>query len=1148
MRNNYANIEKNLKGCIKGKMSVDASLIVKFLICGTLVATLTACSGGGGNSGNSIAPIPPIGGVTPPGGGTGNENTVINESSQSITANRIAVTISKPVKVAGNDITGVIVTDMGTAINNSKIDVTGANSVGISVKDGSFAQNRGTINVTGVGSYGIFVDNNLSSSTKISSALNDAGAYIKVGDRAYGIYVKGSEVIPQRVVNTAAINKGMIDAVGTGIGIYVSSGMNALNDKDGIITVVNGNAMESNGDGSLDNEGLIKISGSGNGFKILARGTGQNYGTIEVSGDGNGMYSEGKSNIINGANALIDITGSGYGMYGKNGTIAVNDGNINVKTGIGIYSEGKNSTETVKNYGDIAVTVSGTGIYMNGGTVGTNHSEGLITYIYASDKELSVKDAAIFAIDASRINNYGKIDIASGYGMSASKLSSLATNYEGGTIVVRNNGIGMYATENAEIKNLGTIIVEDGGIGMTGGGYYYSTNAGTGEIKVLGTGIGIKSGYNVSGGKITVSGAGTGLFDGDNSGEIIVSGSGVGISNGNNISGGSITVSGSGTGVLDGDNYGKIEVLGSGVGILGTGSKAISANAVGGHIEAIGTGAIGMKATEGAKVINNGKINVYKDAFTGMYATGVGSSAVNNGYIYYEQAKGTTDNKDTLGKDIDKAAMLADNGGTITNNGTVSTVGPVLLSIENSGSIQNMGTISSDEDIKIQSDGTGAYFIGTNEDGKSGKLEAKGTVTLNSEVKVSTNIAKAGYRDEYKLYNVVTADKIETGENFAFTSTSMLYDASIKDGIINGNLDAILSRNESSLKDYSQNHLTDVAEILGKVFDDSSIYSELSADQKIVVGALFDNTENAVSLNKALLDLSGNIYSNIPRQIFDLNRTFGNEDRFLISSLDRYKFNVALLGDYTSTDSKDFIEKYSSKFAGILGGLNLGRESYLTLGYGYSDIDYERYGSGKINTIHGGIYKNLRIDEFMMRFSVNGEYNFHKVDRDIKTIGRGTSANFDSYVLTGGAEIYRRYGSEIYAEPKLGFTFGYGKFDSFSENGSSSAFLDIVSQDYLSFKPAFELKVAKEIGNEVEIYAIGGVNYELGDMDRNIKSRFKGFDGEFTLPSDRFERVTSNLKIGTSLKYKDVEFNFEIGKEFSRRDSAFGTAGIKYNF
>ncbi len=53
------NIEKSLKRFLKRKISVNESVVVKFLITGLIGATLTACGGGGGGGGSSS------GGVTP---------------------------------------------------------------------------------------------------------------------------------------------------------------------------------------------------------------------------------------------------------------------------------------------------------------------------------------------------------------------------------------------------------------------------------------------------------------------------------------------------------------------------------------------------------------------------------------------------------------------------------------------------------------------------------------------------------------------------------------------------------------------------------------------------------------------------------------------------------------------------------------------------------------------------------------------------------------------------------------------------------------------------------------------------------------------------------------------------------------------------
>ena len=56
------NIEKSLKRFLKRKVSVNESVVVKFLITGLIGATLTACGGGGGGGSSSggVTPLPPV--------------------------------------------------------------------------------------------------------------------------------------------------------------------------------------------------------------------------------------------------------------------------------------------------------------------------------------------------------------------------------------------------------------------------------------------------------------------------------------------------------------------------------------------------------------------------------------------------------------------------------------------------------------------------------------------------------------------------------------------------------------------------------------------------------------------------------------------------------------------------------------------------------------------------------------------------------------------------------------------------------------------------------------------------------------------------------------------------------------------------------
>ena len=84
--------------------------------------------------------------------------------------------------------------------------------------------------------------------------------------------------------------------------------------------------------------------------------------------------------------------------------------------------------------------------------------------------------------------------------------------------------------------------------------------------------------------------------------------------------------------------------------------------------------------------------------------------------------------------------------------------------------------------------------------------------------------------------NVVEAKNITFGENYTFTSSSLLYDANSS---INtwGNLDANLVRNNKKLATYTENNLTMVANIFDKYMQ-SSVVTTLNSDQKEIINKI----------------------------------------------------------------------------------------------------------------------------------------------------------------------------------------------------------------------------------------------------------------------------------------------------------------------
>ena len=141
---------------------------------------------------------------------------------------------------------------------------------------------------------------------------------------------------------------------------------------------------------------------------------------------------------------------------------------------------------------------------------------------------------------------------------------------------------------------------------------------------------------------------------------------------------------------------------------------------------------------------------------------------------------------------------------------------------------------------------------------------------------------------------------------------------------------------------------------------------ELSKDEKLVVDKIL-KSDNINEVQKVVKDLSGEIYANLPRQIFDIQDRFIKEDGKLIDNLNEYSYNFNFFGDKSSVKNNE-----GSK--------------------------------GSIQSIHTGIYKKLLLNEFDIKLGLNGEYNFHETNREIDSFEKKAKGKYNSYTLGANSE------------------------------------------------------------------------------------------------------------------------------------------------
>lgn len=1103
--------------------------------------------------------------------------------------------------ITGDSVTGIVgvysdIVNKGKIFTTDKIENT-KEAVGI-MSIGSNVTNDGDINLVSYDGVGIWAFNNgadldgiIVNSGKRISVINNGNISIK-GEESRGIVADGADI---DVVNNGNLSLKGIDVDGI---VVQGNNISVKNNKGAEIVVTNNGTKENHekieyisginikkGQGNtVVNEGNITVSINTDDGVYVASGITSdekvdvtNSGTITVNSDikpdnytedidfetyakdySYGIKTNGK--VINEIGGEINISGTAIGMTGKDVT---NNGTINI-TGIDIAIP--NSDEETQDYKiptGIVIIGKDTEAINNGNIIINKFSAQAMTAfdgaVIKNENSIEIKDgceASALNGESSTVINNGTIKLSSGNWLNAIEISGGKAENNGTIEISSENSHGIFIEDGGVATNNSIINIENKN---SSGMYLFedgnAVNEKNGIINISGTqSCGIYS--QIENAEIKDGEQNKELFP-INKGIINITGEnsygmvaqtinrenkdliGAAVLNGNesfknaviNVTGNnSIGMYGSTADIL---NYGKINVTGENSVGMKTNGLAFADNY--GTIAVTGNNSIGMSAENGGRVTNEkgGIINVKGNGSYAMKADGVNSWAVNE--------EGATINVGTTAG----GAMWATNSGKITNDGTINLEKREGLTEDNkngfamiadgNSTIENNGDVFIKDALNITTDSTSAYIIGTNKDGSYGKVSAE-TVTVDGNVKVSAEMAKEGYKDSYALNNAI-AGKTELGKNYKLSSTSLLYNAVSKTDE-EGNLDVELVRNDTDISDLASKEISKVAGI----FDNAMKDKTLSEKEKEILEKVFDSTSSAKAADDTMKELIGyNVYSNIARQIFDTKDMFVSYDKSIIDSLGDYSFNFNFIGNYADVNSKNGAAGYDSKVTGINGAVRFTDSLYGVIGYGYNDIDYDGSSDGTIETIHTGIYKDIKSQFGDIRTGIFGEYNFHETDR--KVFGEKADSDFNSYLIGANVEISRKFGDDLYIKPALSFDLSYGKYEDFRENGGADVKFE--KQDYISAVPVIELKLGKEF-ETTEVYGAVKYSYELGDLNKEQEIELFGDREDFQ--ADNIEDVQTDVKFGASFNIKNISVNAELGKEFGKRDREYVKAGISYTF
>lgn len=636
-------------------------------------------------------------------------------------------------------------TATGTVLNDLKgiINVKGTNSSGMTLAsdtDTVSITNKGKINVDGTGSKGI-------TSTK-GGTVNNEGT-ITIADGSAAIEAAGGTVNNKAGASITTEK----DSGADGINISSNANSGATVTNDGTITV--------NGSGSAINSSISATSPAETSNTI------NNNGVITITGNGNGIWAD-TATVTNAAGARIEVGGSGYGIRASKGSIT-NSGTITVSgsNGTGMSGGGtlvNDKTITASGSGSkgMEVTTDGTGtnnkditasgsnssgIYVNGGTadnIGTIISSGNgSSGIYAANGEAYNQTTISVAGEGSIGMTAGSGTVTNGKTVQVPVLNEDGEPVLGdddqpkyeekdlpGTInVVGSNAAGMKLAGSGKVINNKGATINVSGAGSTGiwaAGSGSAVNNGTINVSAADTaasGMRASTGTATNNAAITVTGNGAqGMYaDGGEAvnardGTITLNSSAnnstaMYATRGKITNNGTIALNGSsGIGMMTeaegtANNTGTINVSGSdSVGILADGGTATNSS---GTINVTGSSSFGMKATEG-EAINNATINANNNI--GMFADG---GIVTNG----------SSGKINAGSGA-SYLMLAENGGTANNKGTLTFSGSGSALQAKGATVNNTGSITA------TGSGNGMAADGTSSAGAN--AVNSGTITVNS--------------------------------------------------------------------------------------------------------------------------------------------------------------------------------------------------------------------------------------------------------------------------------------------------------------------------------------------------------------------------------------------------------------------------------
>ena len=796
-------------------------------------------------------------------------------------------------------------------------------------------------------SYGIYQignsDNVVNNSASIK--INASNDY-QTGSNVALIYSKGSTIS-----NQGNLELGAQDAtIDNGIGISAENGN--INNEGSVTLYGQNSVVLKSTNGDITNNGAATLYGNGTALYTDGNVTNNNKGNLTVYTDGQnssyGIYAttDSEASITNlaaiyigqGSNYSQNPETANYGIWTDNssifnyGSISLGSSNAILDNVYGLYISGNGNIE---NSGVINMYGGGIGIYTETGTINNLSTSGIIN-IFTNGNTNSY-GITTSTENNNLINNQNKITILASSASASSKenIGILANNISNsGTIEIGNNNTPI----NNAIGLKGQKIVNSGAINMSG----EDVNAIVSEQND--TNINNKGNIKIQN---CINGSCNGIWAKTSDYLNLITNSG------------SIEINASGTsnGILNAS--GTVENSGN-ITIYATTSYGIYAQ----HIT--NSGSVTMQhsssyalGTANGSIINNGTITINSFSSYGLYGlnnsylynTAPINILADNGYAMYATDNISTYNSGTLNINGQDSYGLSITGGTITNEGNITTndtnnyaiYANGLTSLKNSGNItingnQNYGIyatgvaeINNTAPINVNGENSVGFYVDNSQNVSNSAMI---TVTGNNSIGVyaagNSSVLNQGQirvdgQGSYGIYATGTSSVNNTADIYltmtsADNTTSALYangKATVTNsgnlyivGSNNSNIYAAMTSDSGIITNYGTiyvSHLTDT--VMSGNVDNQGTIEVINGNLSLNSGITFDTNSKFIA-NKisGIATVSSNAVKQSNQTTYVLENNFeGNTDNLEVAS-QSFLFNSDFDGKQTTLTMKKFEE------------------------------------------------------------------------------------------------------------------------------------------------------------------------------------------------------------------------------------------------